>query len=56
MEFKNVFITTTDTVAGIGAPMNKEGEDSLYFLKKRSRDKKLIILVSSIEQAKKLNG
>lgn len=34
--------------------MNKEGLDALYFLKKRPREKKIIIMVGSIEQARML--
>lgn len=56
MKFKDVFLTTTDTVPGLGAPMTPEGEAALYELKKRPKTKRIIIMVGSIEQARKLNG
>lgn len=56
MKFKDIFLTTTDTVPGIGAPMNKVGEEALYEIKKRPKEKKIIIMVGSIDQARKLNG
>ncbi len=54
MNFKKIFLTTTDTITGIGAPMTKEGLETLYYLKNRPREKKIIIMVGSIEQAREL--
>ncbi|KUH47439.1 Sua5/YciO/YrdC/YwlC family protein [Mycoplasmopsis meleagridis] len=52
MNFKEIFICNTDTVCGIGGPVKKETLEVLYFLKKRPKNKKIMILVGSIEQAK----
>ncbi|AIA29497.1 hypothetical protein MCAL160_0507 [Mycoplasmopsis californica HAZ160_1] len=51
-KFKNLFITTTDTVCGIGGPVNQNTLELIYLLKQRPIDKKIIILVGSIEQAR----
>lgn len=56
IKFKDIFLTTTDTIPGIGAPYTKVGENALYELKKRPREKKIIIMVGSIEQARTLKG
>ncbi|AZZ65667.1 Sua5/YciO/YrdC/YwlC family protein [Metamycoplasma phocicerebrale] len=50
--YNKLFISTTDTVLGIGGPVDSETEDLIYEIKGRDRNKKLIILVSSIEQAR----
>lgn len=55
-KYKNIFIATTDTVVGIGAPMTKENEQLIYELKQRPKSKPIIIMVGSIEQACKLDG
>ena len=52
-KYDELFITTTDTVVGIGAPINKENEKAIYHIKNRSGDKGLVIMVGSIEQARK---
>lgn len=52
MNFDDIFITTTDTVNGIGGPVNDNTLKCLYYLKKRDISKKIMILVGSIEQAK----
>ncbi|PZW01495.1 L-threonylcarbamoyladenylate synthase [Metamycoplasma auris] len=52
-KYNKLFISTTDTVLGIGGPVDKETEDLIYEIKGRDRNKKLIILVSSIKQARK---
>ncbi|WGI36798.1 L-threonylcarbamoyladenylate synthase [Mesomycoplasma lagogenitalium] len=51
-DLNDVFITTTDTVVGIGVPVNSNNVEILYKLKNRNLSKKIIILVSSIEQAR----
>ncbi|WP_029513494.1 L-threonylcarbamoyladenylate synthase [Mycoplasmopsis primatum] len=53
MDFKDIFICTTDTVTGIGGPINQNTLECLYWLKNRPISKKIMILVGSIEQAKK---
>ena len=55
MKYKEIFLSTTDTVPGLGAPMTKEGLAKLYELKQRPLKKGIIILVSSIEQARVLS-
>lgn len=50
-KYEQLFIATTDTVTGIGAPVSKENEEAINDLKQRD-GKKLIIMVSSIEMAK----
>lgn len=51
-KYQKLIISTTDTVLGIGGPVSKEVEDLIYEIKGRDRNKKLIILVSSIKQAR----
>ncbi|ENY68566.1 Hypothetical protein,Sua5/YciO/YrdC/YwlC family protein [Metamycoplasma auris 15026] len=51
-KYNKLFISTTDTVLGIGGPVDKETLDLIYEIKGRDRNKKLIILVSSIKQAR----
>ncbi|AZG68613.1 L-threonylcarbamoyladenylate synthase [Mycoplasma struthionis] len=51
-KYDKLLISTTDTVLGIGGPVSKEIEDLIYEIKGRDRSKKLIILVSSIKQAR----
>ncbi|MGV2392448.1 UNVERIFIED_CONTAM: Sua5/YciO/YrdC/YwlC family protein [Campylobacter lari] len=55
MNFDEIFVCTTDTVNGIGGPVNQNTLDCLYYLKNRDISKKIIILVGSIEQAKKFS-
>lgn len=55
-KYAELFISTTDTVTGIGAPVSKENEEAITSLKHRSSTKKLIIMVSSIEMAIKEFG
>ena len=50
--YKEVFIATTDTVVGLGAPVSEENFHAIYKLKKRDYSKPLIIMVASIEQAR----
>ena len=52
----NIFITTTDTVIGIGGPISNVVYEGIFSYKKRSKGKHLIIMVGSIEQARKFEG
>lgn len=54
--FKDLFLSTTDTVLGIGAPVSVKNKKLIFELKQRPDHKNLIIMVSSLEQAKKLKG
>ncbi|QBF34511.1 Sua5/YciO/YrdC/YwlC family protein [Mycoplasmopsis phocirhinis] len=54
-KYKDIFITTTDTVCGIGGPVNSQTLALIYELKQRPIDKKIIILVGSIAQAQKFS-
>ncbi|QKT05569.1 Sua5/YciO/YrdC/YwlC family protein [Mycoplasma sp. OR1901] len=49
--FDDIVICTTDTVVGIGGKVNDQVLEKIYFLKNRPANKKVIILVGSIEQA-----
>lgn len=55
MEIKDndIFITTTDTVLGIGGKVNDFVKEKIFLLKKRNKNKKLVIVVASIEQLSK---
>ncbi|MBZ4195257.1 Sua5/YciO/YrdC/YwlC family protein [Mycoplasma sp. U97] len=53
MDFDQIFICTTDTVTGLGGPVNQNTLDCIYHLKNRPLSKKVMILVGSIEQARK---
>lgn len=50
-KYNNLFLVSTDTVAGLGC-FNKDDIALLYELKNRPLDKKIIILVGSLEQAR----
>ncbi|MGY6172598.1 L-threonylcarbamoyladenylate synthase [Candidatus Mycoplasma pogonae] len=50
-KYQNIFLTTTDTVVGLGCFDEKE-LPLLFELKQRPRHKKIIILVGSIDQAR----
>ena len=52
-KYKDVFITTTDTVMGIGVPISKSDGSEIFELKKRSKTKNLIIAIGSLTQARK---
>ncbi|AWX69460.1 L-threonylcarbamoyladenylate synthase [[Mycoplasma] anseris] len=52
-KYNRLFISTTDTVLGIGGPVDDEVKNLIYEIKGRDRSKKLIILASSIEQIRK---
>ncbi|MGL5205252.1 MAG: Sua5/YciO/YrdC/YwlC family protein [Metamycoplasmataceae bacterium] len=49
-----IFITTTDTLIGIGSKINKHNLEQIYELKKRSIDKRIIIVIGSINQLEKI--
>lgn len=51
-KYKQLFIMTTDTVVGIGAPVSKENKEAINYLKTRDKKKSLIIMVGSLEQAR----
>lgn len=52
-KYAELFISTTDTVPGIGAPMTKANLEAIYDLKMRDRSKPIVIMVGSLEQARK---
>lgn len=56
MEIKDndIFITTTDTILGIGGKVNDIVKEKIFSLKKRDKNKRLVIVVASIEQLSKL--
>ncbi|WP_027120800.1 Sua5/YciO/YrdC/YwlC family protein [Mycoplasmopsis lipofaciens] len=53
MNYSKLFICTTDTVTGLGGPIEQNTLDCIYKLKERPKNKKIMILVGSIEQARK---
>lgn len=52
-KYNELIISTTDTVLGIGGKVNEKIKKLIYEIKGRDKNKKLIILVSSIKQARK---
>ena len=52
-KYSELIISTTDTVLGIGGKVNEKIRKLIYEIKGRDENKKLIILVSSIKQARK---
>ncbi|WP_036452255.1 L-threonylcarbamoyladenylate synthase [Mycoplasma buteonis] len=54
-EYRDIIICTTDTVTGIGGKISPKVLSQIYELKKRPIDKKIMILVGSIEQAQKFS-
>ncbi|WP_036464815.1 Sua5/YciO/YrdC/YwlC family protein [Mycoplasmopsis sturni] len=53
-DFSNIYIFSTDTVNGIGGKVSDlDTLEKLYYLKKRPLEKKIMILVGSLEQAQK---
>ncbi|MGL5521705.1 MAG: Sua5/YciO/YrdC/YwlC family protein [Metamycoplasmataceae bacterium] len=52
----NLFITTTDTIIGIGSPLDKFSLKELYKIKNRPLDKKIVIALSDVEQLKKMEN
>ena len=51
-KYNDLIISTTDTVLGIGGKVNENIKKLIYEIKGRDENKKLIILVSSIKQAR----
>lgn len=51
-KYNDLIISTTDTVLGIGGKVNEKNKELIYEIKGRDKTKKLIILVSSIKQAR----
>ena len=51
-KYSELIISTTDTVLGIGGKVNEKIKELIYEIKGRDKNKKLIILVSSIKQAR----
>ena len=51
-KYSELIISTTDTVLGIGGKVNEKIKKLIYEIKGRDENKKLIILVSSIKQAR----
>lgn len=51
-KYNELIISTTDTVLGIGGKVNEKIQKLIYEIKGRDENKKLIILVSSIKQAR----
>lgn len=52
----DIFITTTDTIIGLGGKVNDVVKEKIYLLKNRDRSKKLIIVIGSIEQLKQMEN
>ncbi|MHA0272728.1 L-threonylcarbamoyladenylate synthase [Mycoplasma sp. 48589B] len=50
-KYKDIIICSTDTVCGIGGPVNDTTLELLYELKQRPKSKKIMILVGSLAQA-----
>ncbi|BAW18199.1 SUA5-like translation suppressor [Mycoplasmopsis bovigenitalium] len=55
MKYNNLFISSTDTVCGIAGPICEQTLEQIYTLKKRNKNKKIIILVGSLEQARQFS-
>lgn len=51
-KYNELFIATTDTVVGIGAPVSETNRKLILKIKKRKRNNRLIIMVHSLEQAR----
>ena len=52
-KYSELFLTTTDTVTGIGAPVSKANYEAILDLKERDPKKGFVIMVGSLEQARK---
>ncbi len=55
-KYDQLFIATTDTVVGIGAPISETNYKLLQKIKKRKRSKRLVIMIYSLEQAREFKG
>ncbi|MGZ9796860.1 L-threonylcarbamoyladenylate synthase [Mycoplasma sp. 4013] len=51
--YDEMFICSTDTVVGLGGPVQDDILEQIYRLKQRKTDKKVIILIGNIEQVRK---
>ncbi len=51
-KYNELFIATTDTVVGIGAPVSETNRKLLQKIKQRKRSKRLVIMIDSLEQAR----
>lgn len=51
-KYNELFIATTDTVVGIGAPVSETNRKLLQKIKQRKRSKRLVIMVDSLQQAR----
>lgn len=51
---EELFLTTTDTVIGLGGKVNPVVAQKIYALKQRPLDKRLVIVVANLEQLKQL--
>lgn len=51
-KYSNLFITTTDTVVGMGVFIKKKEVENLMIIKKRPVEKQFLILVSNLKQIK----
>ncbi|MGL6125387.1 MAG: L-threonylcarbamoyladenylate synthase [Metamycoplasmataceae bacterium] len=49
-----LFITTTDTLIGIGAKINDDNLKKIYELKKRPNSKKIVVVIGSLDQLIKI--
>ena len=52
--YPNIFLTTTDTVPGLGTIFSEKNLKDLFEIKKRPKSKNIVIMVGSWEQARKL--
>lgn len=55
-KYEELFIATTDTVVGIGAPISEANRKKIMQLKERPEEKKLLVMVSSIAEARTFAG
>ncbi|NQZ29488.1 MAG: Sua5/YciO/YrdC/YwlC family protein [Mycoplasmatales bacterium] len=55
-KYEELFIATTDTVVGIGAPISETNRKKIMQLKERPENKKLLIMVGSIAEARTFAG
>ncbi len=55
-KYEELFIATTDTVVWIGAPMTEANRKKIMRLKERPKEKKLLVMVSSIAEARTFAG
>ncbi|QJB70958.1 Sua5/YciO/YrdC/YwlC family protein [Mycoplasma sp. 1654_15] len=51
-KYSKLFLLTTDTLVGLGTFVNKPDLKTIYLLKRRPLDKKIIILIGKVNQLK----